>query len=98
MKLTTEDFVERAKKIYGDKYDYSLVEYCGAKIKVKIICNYHGVFEQVPDAHCRGVGCKKCGYENRNNRKKIREYIFIEKSKELHKEKYDYSLVEYVDS
>lgn len=37
-KLTTEEFIERAKDIHGDKYDYSLVEYKTNRDKVKIIC------------------------------------------------------------
>jgi len=38
--LTTEEFIERAKKAHGDKYDYSLVEYKNAHIKVNIICRW----------------------------------------------------------
>ena len=34
---TTEQFIEESKKIWGDKYDYSLTEYNGALKKVKII-------------------------------------------------------------
>ena len=41
-KLTTEEFIEKAKKIHGDKYDYSLVEYKGTYNKVKILCSMHG--------------------------------------------------------
>ena len=47
-KLTTEEFIKRAKEIHGDKYDYSLVEYKGIYEKVKIICPIHGLFEQSP--------------------------------------------------
>ena len=45
-KLSTEQFIEKAKLIHGDKYDYSLVEYKNSKTKVKIKCNDCGrVFE-----------------------------------------------------
>ena len=37
-KLTTEEFIERARKIHGNKYDYSKVNYVNAKTKVCIIC------------------------------------------------------------
>lgn len=50
------DFIE----VHGDKYDYSLVEYVNWKTKVKIICKDHGVFEQEPNSHRSGYGCKKC--------------------------------------
>lgn len=58
-KLTTEEFIEKSKKIHGEKYDYSLVEYKNRIKKVKIICPLHGVFEQYPHIHYRGV-CPKC--------------------------------------
>ena len=43
-KLTTEEFIEKAKAVHGDKYDYSEVEYIGALKKVKISCSQHGFF------------------------------------------------------
>ena len=59
-KVTTEIFIEKAKAIHGDKYDYSLVDYKNAKTKIKIICPIHGVFEQTPNSHLNGRGCSKC--------------------------------------
>lgn len=60
VRLSTEEFVERAKIVHGDKYDYSLVEYVNNSTKVKIICPEHGVFEQTPNAHLRGEKCPRC--------------------------------------
>lgn len=40
-KLTTEEFIEKARKIHGDKYDYSKVEYINTEMKVCIICQEH---------------------------------------------------------
>lgn len=61
-KKTTEDFVEEAKKIHGDKYDYSEVEYIRSDKKVTIKCPKHGEFEQSPKDHIvRKYGCRKCG-------------------------------------
>ena len=53
-------FIEKARKIHGDKYDYSKVEYKNAKTKVCIICPEHGEFWQTPDKHLGGQGCDKC--------------------------------------
>ena len=53
-RLTTEEFISKAREVHGDRYDYSKVEYKNAKTKVKIICPIHGVFEQSPDAHLHG--------------------------------------------
>lgn len=65
IKYTTETWIERAKAIHGDKYDYSLVEYKDSKTKVKIICKSCGrTFEQNPNHHLRGCGCKYCRHKN----------------------------------
>jgi hypothetical protein len=90
-KLTLEEFKEKAKKIHGDKYDYSLVEYKNYQTKVKIICPEHGVFEQLPNNHiCKKYGCPSC-----SNNKKFDTSVFIEKAKKTHGDRYDYSFVEY---
>lgn len=53
-------FIEKAVKIHGDKYDYSLVNYINRKQKVKIICPIHGVFEQTPSNHLKPSNCPIC--------------------------------------
>ena len=73
-KKTTEQFIEEAKKIHGNKFDYSKVEYINARTKVCIICPKHGEFWQTPDSHLRGRGCKKCGVEQTSNQRKIWNY------------------------
>lgn len=45
-KYTTESFVELAKEIHGDKYDYSLINYTLSDSHIKIICKKHGVYER----------------------------------------------------
>lgn len=60
-KRTLEKFIEEAKKIHGDKYDYSKVNYVNNKTRVCIICPEHGEFWQTPRAHiCKKHGCPKC--------------------------------------
>jgi very-short-patch-repair endonuclease len=55
------EFIEKAKKVHGDKYNYDLVEYVNNKVKVKILCNNCSkIFEQVPSSHTRGRGCASC--------------------------------------
>lgn len=86
-------FFEKAKKVHGDKYDYSLVEYVNAKTKVKIICPKHGVFEQVPDSHIRNHGCKYC-----NGGTALNTNSFVERAIKIHGNKYDYSKVKYINN
>ena len=87
------NFLERAKNIHNNFYDYSLVEYKNAKTKVKIICPIHGVFEQTPDKHLNGQGCKECKKIKIGNN--LRSKDFVERATSLYNCKYDYSLVNY---
>jgi very-short-patch-repair endonuclease len=59
-KIGIEEFKSRSKDKWGDKFDYSLVEYKSQYEKVKIICPIHGEFLQIPKSHMNGNGCKKC--------------------------------------
>ena len=94
-KPTTEEFVKKAKEVHGDKYDYSLVDYKNNKALIKIICPIHGVFEQVARNHLKGSGCKKCYNEDWSEKLKLSKEEFVKKAKEVHGDKYDYSLVDY---
>ena len=61
----TATFVAEARAIHGDKYDYSRVQYVSQHSHVEIICSKHGAFRQRPHSHRRGMGCRKCGTQNR---------------------------------
>ena len=100
LRLSKDEFIEKAKKIHGDKYDYSKVNYVNNHTKVCIICPVHGEFWQLPMVHLRkGKGkCLKCSYETRNTYKRLSKDEFIEKAKQIHGDKYDYSKVEYVNT
>ena len=89
-KLTTEKFIQKAREVHGDKYDYSKVDYKSSQTKVTIVCSVHGDFEQKPNNHLLGKGCPRCGGNNKLTTKE-----FIERSKEVHGDKYDYSKVNY---
>lgn len=91
-KLTTEEFIRRAKEVHGDKYDYSKVEYKNSQTKVCIICPEHGEFWQIPNNHLRGANCGKCLGKTMDT-----EY-FKQCAKSIHGNKYDYSKVEYVNT
>jgi hypothetical protein len=89
--LGGKKFIEKSHTIFGDKYNYSLVEYSNNRNKVKIICKKHGIFEQIPFNHLKGKGCLKCH----------RQFFsdgFIYKANIIHNNIYDYSLSNYVNS
>ena len=97
-KLTKEVFIEKARAIHGDKYDYSKVEYVNNKTKVCIICPEHGEFWQRAGNHLNGQGCPVCGEAKRVKSTTFTKNVFIEKARKVHGDKYDYSKVEYVNS
>ncbi len=94
-RLTTEEFISRARRVHGNKYDYALVEYSGTHIPVNIICREHGEFEQKPIQHLGGHGCQTCGTLAGANATRLNTEQFIAKAKRVHGDKYDYSLVSY---
>ena len=98
IKSNTNTFIEKAKKIHGNKYDYSKVNYVNNHTKVCIICPKHGEFWQTPNSHLNGNGCFDCSYETRNTYKRLGIDAFIEKAKKIHGNKYDYSKVKYTNA
>ncbi|MBO6254657.1 MAG: hypothetical protein J6O49_13580, partial [Bacteroidaceae bacterium] len=90
LRMSNEDFINKAKAVHGDRYDYSKVEYVGNKAKVCIICKEHGEFWQEARMHLSGCGCPICA-----GRKKMRTYDFIKKARSVHGDRYDYSKAEY---
>ena len=95
---TTEDFIKEARKVHGDKYDYSKVDYVDCYTKVCIICPIHGEFWQTPGSHLNGSGCRECGLEIARNAKRVSTQDFIKEARKVHCDKYDYSKVEYVNT
>lgn len=95
-RLTTAEFIAKARTVHGDKYDYSLVEYKNTGTKVAIVCPEHGEFHMTPNSHLVGQGCKKCGLRLRsaNNTKTTAQ--FIEEAKAVHGSRYSYERTEYV--
>lgn len=110
--MTTDEFIERAREVHGDKYDYSQTVYRGSQQKVTIICPIHGSFEQRATSHLQGAGCKRCAAKaNRSHGPQAKPKgkpkrigapamtldEFVNRAHEIHGDKYDYSQVEYVN-
>ena len=96
-KLTTEEFIKKAREVHGDKYDYSKVEYVNSTTKVCIICPKHGEFLQKPAIHLQGKGCLKCGRERTAQFHSKSLEQFLQDAKKAHGNKYDYSRVKFVN-
>lgn len=98
-RLTQQQFIERAKKVHGNKYSYKNAKYVKSRIKVEITCKKHGSFFQNPDSHInQSVGCPKCGREaiGRKNISKARD-SFVQKAIDVHGNVYNYSQVQYIN-
>lgn len=93
--MTTKDFIEKAIKVYGNRYDYSKTVYFKSNLKVKISCPEHGEFEVTPNNHLRGYKCYHCAIEENAAKRRSNTEEFITKAIKVHGNKYDYSLVVY---
>lgn len=90
-KLTQDEWIERASKLHKNKYDYSKVNYINSDTKVIVTCPIHGDFLVTPYHHYRNrVGCPKC-----SGKYKPTKDDFINRSREIHGNDYDYSQVDY---
>lgn len=94
VKKTREEFIDQANKVHNFKYNYNKVIYSGNRVKIKIICNNGHEFEQTPNGHLlQKQGCPFCA-----GLSKLTTNSFIEKAKKIHKNKYDYSLTNYINA
>ena len=91
----TESFISKASSLHGHVYDYSLVEYKNNRSLVTIGCLQHGNFLQRPIHHLRGQGCPHCRYPKTSQKLRMDSNVVIQRFRESHGDKYDYSLVNY---
>jgi hypothetical protein len=85
----TEDFINKSKSLFGDKFDYSETTYISSKTKLKLHCKQHNnTFEISPMNHfiLKGHGCKQCGTEVQQT--KLRKKDFKETIQNNYKDKY----------
>jgi hypothetical protein len=93
---TLDEFIKKAKKIHGNKYVYTKVDYRGSDVDVEIICPKHGTFTQTPNSHIgHKAGCPDCGYEKSSETQRGTKDEFVNKAKKIHGNKYDYTKVDY---
>lgn len=109
MKLSIrfQQFLQHAHSLHGNRYNYSKVVYVNAKTPITIICKLHGPFQQLPDDHIRRYnivrhkntgGCATCAQQSRKDTKRKALTNFIVDCRQVHGSKYNYDLVEYVNT
>jgi len=59
VRLSHDEFVARARKIHGKRFEYP-EKYHASIQPIVIVCTKHGRFKQTPNTHLGGAGCPKC--------------------------------------
>ncbi len=88
--VTSQEFIDRARKTHGDRYEYYPLTFVNQRTKTKIRCKIHGIFRQRPYSHARGEGCPACA-----GTKPLTTSVFIRRAKSVHGDTYDYECTEY---
>lgn len=83
-------FIEDAREVHENKYDYSRVEYSNTKTEVWIGCSIHGWFQQTPTVHLRGSGCNECGNTSSSQKQLMTTEQCLIRFREVHGDKYEY--------
>ena len=95
-RMSIEEFIEKAKEIHGDTYDYSQTIYGKNNAEhVNIMCKNHGLFYQSPSGHLAGRGCYNCRNDKLSMIKRVSLDECINRFRQIHGDKYDYTMVEY---
>lgn len=87
---TQHQFIDDARSVHGDRYNYSQVRYMQGRGHVTIVCSVHGPFQQAPMNHLQGKGCRQCPYKNSIGQKE-----FLCRANETHGDKYAYNQTVY---
>jgi hypothetical protein len=95
-----DDFIRKAQKVHGDRYDYSESIYTESKEPIKIKCSIHGVFITTPNSHIsvKQAGCPSCARKKVTDSQRGSAEEFIKRAHEVHGDGYSYDEVVYVNA
>jgi hypothetical protein len=93
--MNTDKFIIQSNNIHNNKYDYTASVYKNPKNKLIIMCALHGIFHQMPYAHMSGRGCPVCALSLPHSTQ-LSTDEFINRSLEIHGDRYDYTLSNYI--
>lgn len=93
---TTESFIQKARKVHGNKYNYSNVEYKHSQLLVKIKCPLHGTFKQNPNNHLTGQGCAECGRIRRREVNAYQKKVYNLGSRQVEVQGYEPFAIDYL--
>ena len=98
IKLTNDEFKRRIIEIFGEEYLLNEVNYQCCKSKIKLYCKKHGYFVSTAYHLLQGHGCPKCGVKKNADKKRLTICDCIERFREIHGDKYDYSKMDYINT
>lgn len=92
-------FILKAKKKFGDLYSYDDIDYVSMKTPIKLFCKIHGEFEKTPTVLLQSKGCQRCAKIGASKGFIVKDTEgFKIRAGEIHKDLYDYSKVDYINS
>lgn len=97
IKLTNDEFKRRIIEIFGEEYLLNEVNYQCCKSKIKLYCKKHGYFVSTAYHLLQGHGCPKCGVKKNADKKRLTICDCIERFREIHGNRYDYSKMKYIN-
>ena len=84
-------FIEEARKVYGDKDDYTNTNIISARDKISVTCTKHNcTFEKEIKTYLEGWGCPECSAENYRKLRAIPKEEYYRRANEAHDYKYTY--------
>lgn len=89
--IGTEEFIRRAKEVWGDRYTYEKSVYTTNKAKIIVTCRIHGDFHTNAYDFLKGHGCPDCGIDAIKQKRRMSQDDFITQCKAVHGDIYDYS-------
>lgn len=106
-RITKEEFLRRCFNVHGNKYSIDLSTFKDTVSRLRVVCDLHGEFFPIAKHLARGQGCPVCGPSPLSHRYKLtprsarrqatKVRNFIDRVKETHGDRYDYSLTKYVN-
>lgn len=72
---TFDEFLQRARLIHGDVYEYNDVNYVRYDVKIGITCKKHGIFYMTPGNHLMGQQCPKCASSHSKGEDELFNFI-----------------------
>lgn len=94
--IPQEEFIDRCKTKFGDKFKYDKVKYVNQNTNITIICPNHGEVNVNPQSFLKSdFGCTKCAREHAIESNKITKEEFIQRAEEKFGERFDHSNLEY---